>query len=75
MFYKINFFVCFIDLDYWLNWESLLIELLLVVICIIMVVYGWDKGMLLMVYLVGFVVLMCFGLVIYILVSFVCFGF
>ncbi|MDG6095838.1 hypothetical protein EXU34_00045 [Alteromonas sp. ZYF713] len=69
--YKINFFARPIDSDYRLNWESLLIELSLAVICTTMAVYGWDKGMLLMAYPAGFVALMCFGLVIYTLVSFV----
>jgi len=69
--YKINFFARPIDSDYRLNWESLLIELSLAVICTTMALYGWDKGMLLMEYPAGFVALMCFGLVIYTLISFV----
>ena len=65
------FFARPIDSDYRLNWESLLIELSLAVICTTMAFYGWDKGMLLMAYPAGFVALMCFGLVSYALISFI----
>lgn len=69
--YKINFFARPIDTGYQLNWESLLIELSLGVICAVMAVYGWNTGMVLMAYPAGFVALMCFGLVLYALFSFI----
>ncbi|GGF53433.1 hypothetical protein [Alteromonas lipolytica] len=69
--YKINFFAPPVDTDYRLNWESLLIELSLAIICTTMAFYGWHTGMLLMAYPAGFVAVMCYGSVIYTLISFV----
>ena len=69
--FRFDFFTRPIDSDYQLDWESILIELSLGIICSVMAVYGWNTGMVMMAYPSGLVALMCFGLVAYSLITFI----
>jgi hypothetical protein len=71
MAFKCDFFTPPIDSDYQLDWESILIELSLGIICSVMAVYGRNTGMVIMAYPSGLVALMCFGLVAYSLITFI----
>ena len=69
MAYRFNFFARPVETNYQLDWESLVIESSLCIICAVMAFYGWQNGMLVVAYPTGIVAVMCLGIVIYTLFS------
>ena len=65
MSYRFKLFPEPIKTDYKMNWETLIIEASIGIICAIMATTGWQSGMILVVISCGFVAMICGALIIY----------
>ena len=67
--YRFNIFVRPIETNYSVDWESLLIELSLGLICAIMALAGWRSDMLLMAIPASIVSIICLGMFFYTIIT------